>query len=1021
MSNTPALDSQSLRRTQSTGDIPTVTLPARARISASHRRSAQRGLETAPSSPINNAELVEPIPWLRQGSQPPSGTHPAPAPAQPVQQPSRSFFQRLKDLLGMGPDASRTRKALVSLVGTLVYNILQVGFSLSQSTLLTLEDQAATVIALLSAASVIKSPQDLAIDQIHACGRPLVAWNSLWLVRLALSSGLTYWNYLRIRAADNTPREDSESTTQPGETQPTRPGDSRPRRQLDRGTSATNSEDPPVPYNHIYARLSLFLSMFTLTWFLTAHILEYTSVNTCRLSAPLVWWLTFGILCTMYLLVLEVVLFGFLVFMVLPFIMLFYSIILLCLGRHPLQNPHYIKPDIGKLPKSLVDRIPLVIYIPPPPDDTSAPISLPKPIHTYPPKPPASFPRKRFAFFRKRISKKDIVTDASAKNRNAKVPTPDTIKEPETWEDNWEQCEYPFVRLEGNRAACAICLMDFEEPKRLSATPQQDPDKDSALIAPPSPRAKEVVIPVENITEEERDALPRLEDAGEGPQPLRLLACGHVFHKTCIDPWLTDVSGRCPVCQRRVEIEEPPKKSRRRQPNPGQQLESDNGYTPSDETDRPFSHKLFDMDMGTITARRVWLKISLVAVGLLMFIILAILSIYWAALGRSSGNIHNLSGYVVDFDGGQIGREVTQAFSTLHGHEQLSWLVKDPAEFPNGPSDVQMALLDHRCWVAVTVNPGATSNLLAALNSTDAGYNTSQAISTYLTDARNEAAYRTIISPVVYVILTNITQMFNLAFARQLASYPNLPDLMNAAPSLVILPVNYVVYDLRPFDAPVYVFITSETFTTRANLISLFQNHLLAADAQSGFGRRLTLRSLILMRLLWPFTLYFFISVSKLLHDSLKICTCLQLVYCLLSLAFGVPFGRYYSAGFVIYWMMSWVAMAALHVSFQSMITVMTVKFVPVFLVLWIIVNVSVSFYPIEMLPIIFRYGYAMPFYNVSNTVRTVVFNTKNQIGLNFGVQFAWIAVSCITLPIFQWLARSRQVQAWRQSQAKEE
>ncbi|KAF8557598.1 hypothetical protein OG21DRAFT_1538518 [Imleria badia] len=549
MSNTPALDSQSLRRTQSTGDIPTITQPARARISASHRRSAQRGLETVPSSPINNPDLTEPTPWLRQAGQSPSGTLPAPAP-QPGQRPSRSFFQRLKELLGMGPDASRTRKALVSLVGTLLYNFLQ----------------AATVITLLSAASAIKSPQDPTIDQIHACSRPLVAWNCLWLVRLALSSGLTYWNYIRIRAADNAAREDSESTARSGESQPTRPGDLRHRRQQDGGTStATNSEDPPVPYNHIYARLSLFLSMFTLTWFLTAHILEYTSVNTCRLSAPLVWWLTFGILCTMYLLVLEVILFGFLVFMVLPFIMLFYSIILLCLGRHPLQNPHYIKPDIGKLPKSLVDRIPLVIYIPPPPDDTSAPISLPKPIHTYPPNPHAPAPRKRFAFFRRKVSKKDNMSDPNAKDRSARVSTPETIKEPETWEDNWEQCEHPFVRLEGNRAACAICLMDFEEPRRLSAIPQQDPDKDDALVAPPSPPTEEAVIPVENITEEERDALPRLEDAGEGPQPLRLLACGHVFHKTCIDPWLTDVSGRCPVCQRRVEIdEEPPKKSRRR-------------------------------------------------------------------------------------------------------------------------------------------------------------------------------------------------------------------------------------------------------------------------------------------------------------------------------------------------------------------------------------------------------------------------------------------------------------------------
>lgn len=63
--------------------------------------------------------------------------------------------------------------------------------------------------------------------------------------------------------------------------------------------------------------------------------------------------------------------------------------------------------------------------------------------------------------------------------------------------------------------------------------------------------------------------------------------------------------------------------------------------------EQPFSHELFDMDRGTVSARRVWLKISLAAVGLLIFIIFAILSIYWAALGRFSGNIHNLSGYVV--------------------------------------------------------------------------------------------------------------------------------------------------------------------------------------------------------------------------------------------------------------------------------------------------------------------------------------------------------------------------------------
>ncbi|KAG9316719.1 hypothetical protein JVU11DRAFT_2779 [Chiua virens] len=861
MSSTPAPDSQSLRRTQSTGDIPTPTIPARARISV-HR---QRAVETVPSSPVANPE---PTSWLRQATQTSNTAQGAPAQAESSQQNQRTLFQRLKEMFGMGSNASRTRKALVSLVGTLLYNFLQ----------------AAAVIALLSAASVIKSPQNPTADQIHTCTRPLVAWNCLWLVRLALSCGLTYWNYRRIRAASNAQREDSESTTHPGEASPTRPEDSRNQRQQDRGASTTtNSDDPPVPYNHIYARLSLFLSMFTLTWFLTAHILEYTSVNSCRLSAPLVWWLTFGILCTMYLLVLEVVLFGFLVFMVLPFIMLFYSIILLCLGRHPLQNPHYIKPDIGKLSKSLVDRIPLVIYIPPPPDDASVPISLPKPIHTYPPKPPAPAPRKRFAFFRRRALKKDNnVTDV--KDQSAKVSAHDTLKEPETWEDNWEQGGYPFVRLEGNRAACAICLMDFEEPRRLSAAPQEeqeDPDKDSASVAPPSLHRDEAVIPVENITEEERDTLPRLEDAGEGPQPLRLLACGHVFHKTCIDPWLTDVSGRCPVCQRRVEIdEEPPKKSKRRRHSNHQTLLDESvwrqppcfGVALIGRRTNPFSHGVFDTDSGTATARKIWLKISIAAVGLLIFIILGILSIYWAALGRSFGNVHNLSGYVVDFDRGEIGQAVTRGFSMVHGNEQLSWLVRDPAEFPNGPSDVKAALLDHRCWVAITVNPNATSNLLAAVNSSNAAYNTSQAISAYLTNARNEAAYRILISPMVNLILTNISQTFGQAFAPQLASHPNISGLMHTAPSLVTLPISYALYDLRPFDVPV----ASAVDFVGLIYLMILANHLLVACNQSGLGRRLTLKSLILLRLLWPFFLYFFIS----------------LVYALLSLAFGVPFGR---------------------------------------------------------------------------------------------------------------------------------
>jgi len=567
MPETPAVDNQSLRRTQSTGDIHP---PPRARLPTSHHRSEQDGRNAhATSSQIaeGTSEDTSRNPWFN-----PSTTVPTEQPqarrssttnSQP--QPRRSLYASLKIFFGIGPDASKTRKALISLVWTLTYGFAQV----------------AAIIAVLSVASVIQSPTEPK-SQIDACGRPLVAWNSIWIVRVCLSSALAYWNFVRIRKADNSrtsddtesadrPRADNDSG--PRLNEPSRRRQTDPHRRTRNSTTggASNQEEPSPPYSYLYARLSLLSSMLTLTWFLTAHILEYTTVDSCRLSSPLVWWLTFAILCTMYFLVLEVLVFGFLVFMVLPFIMLFYSIILLCLGRHPLQNPHYIKPEIEKLPKAIVERIPLVIYIPPPPEDDgkAQPISLPKPVHSYPPKPPAPrTPRRRFAFFRRRPANK---SQEGTDPLDGKQSTKSEVKDPETWEDNWEQCKYPFVRLEGNRAACAICLMDFEEPKRLSGvteTAVTEKKEESAVVpavGTPRQREEEVEIPVERITEEDRTGLPRLEDAGVGPQPLRLLACGHVFHKTCIDPWLTDVSGRCPVCQRPVELDDvEPKNSRRR-------------------------------------------------------------------------------------------------------------------------------------------------------------------------------------------------------------------------------------------------------------------------------------------------------------------------------------------------------------------------------------------------------------------------------------------------------------------------
>lgn len=46
------------------------------------------------------------------------------------------------------------------------------------------------------------------------------------------------------------------------------------------------------------------------------------------------------------------------------------------------------------------------------------------------------------------------------------------------------------------------------------------------------------------------------------------------------------------------------------------------------------------------------------------------------------------------------------------------------------------------------------------------------------------------------------------------------------------------------------------------------------------------------------------------------------------------------------------------------------------------VANVSVCLFPIVLLPGVYRYGYAMPFYNVQQTIRSIVFGTRNQSAL---------------------------------------
>ncbi|KAH9993944.1 hypothetical protein BJV77DRAFT_1066938 [Russula vinacea] len=351
---------------------------------------------------------------------------------------------------------------------------------------------------------------------------------------------------------------------------------------------------------------------------------------------------------------------------------------------------------------------------------------------------------------------------------------------------------------------------------------------------------------------------------------------------------------------------------------------------------------------------------------LIIIFLLAVLSIYWGALWQTPAHTHNLNNWVVDFDGGEVGQFVSSAVVASGGAPTaLSW--------------------DEKAWTIVAsasqviVNKNATNTLNAAVVSVNDSYIADDAISVYVAEARSENAYRIVIHPMVVTLLDGITEAFNAQYVSEI-------------PGRSSNPISYTIINTRPFDVAV---ASAVDFVALIYLLILAfvvtMEHYAARVNATHLEDRLTFN---------PRT---FLPVNR--HG--------QCFYSLLSLAFQVPFNRFYgSAGFVIYWMMSWMAMCALGGAVESMITILTPRFISFFLLLWIIANVSVCVFPPTLLPGVYRYGYAMPFYNVQQTIRSIIFGTRNQMGLNFGVQVAWILVSWCTLVLFQLFMRRRAVHA---------
>ncbi|KAG8686442.1 hypothetical protein FRC08_012504 [Ceratobasidium sp. 394] len=410
-----------------------------------------------------------------------------------------------------------------------------------------------------------------------------------------------------------------------------------------------------------------------------------------------------------------------------------------------------------------------------------------------------------------------------------------------------------------------------------------------------------------------------------------------------------------------------------------------------------FAHTVFDPKIAHL--RAIYIKIMGMTLVLTIIMMWICLPVYWGSLARSATHAPSLKAWVIDRDGGEIGQAVVQGLlaTTQTGTKQhLGWR-QVPADHV---SDVGDAIVDEQAWAAVVVNANASARLAAARASGDSSYNPMSAITFYYAQARNEQATGTYVNPLTTAALTQILQTYNAksvaAYLTSISGNTTAVQALVSAPQTMTSGAWWTTENLRPYNAPV---ATALTLVGQIYLCIFAFIMTMTNDAARGIlGPFLKLRSYLWLRILVPLGVYLPLSLA----------------FAMVSLPFHAPFGAKYSygGGFFLYFAYTYMGMSALGLATEAMVTILTPKFMAFFLIPLIIVNVSVATLPFDLQPWFYQYGHAFPIFNNTQAVRTILFNTKNHLGLNAGVILGWCALSCVTIPLFTILMRRRDMRA---------
>lgn len=445
-----------------------------------------------------------------------------------------------------------------------------------------------------------------------------------------------------------------------------------------------------------------------------------------------------------------------------------------------------------------------------------------------------------------------------------------------------------------------------------------------------------------------------------------------------------------------------------------------------------------------------------------------VLSCFEAVFIQIPANLKKLTVFVVDFDGKLepftggipfIGPQIVESTEAIAKSDKprLGYITMPPSNFNNDPIAVRQAIYDFKAYAAIIINANATALLRQAVEQGNSSYDPNGAVQTIYVSARDSSTVPNYIVPYLSALEKAMVYKIGSSWARSVVQNTSLtPETIAQAPQALSPAIGFTSIDLRPFGPATatpwvsigLIYLIIIAFFSFSFFLPIHLKYI-----QPRGHPPLHFHQLIIWRWIATVAAYFLFSLS----------------YSLVPLAFQIPLtnpsasptepsrnpNAYGKGTFLVFWMVNWVGMTALGLACENVAMLLGQPWTAIWLIFWVITNVSTAFFSIDLSPAFFKWGYAWPLYHgkpnlhpparifflfytslssfredskaintkwyiVVQASRQVLFNLHSRIGINFAVLFTWVAINSIFFPFACYLMRWKGERERRLAQEKE-